>query len=606
MPVSEIKPGMTGTGKTVFSGNDIEEFGVQVLDIIKDFYPQRDVILVRLTGEKMEYIGVAGGMSGSPVYIDNKLVGALSFRVGEFMKEPIGGVMPIENMLEVAAKEDVRDIEQPVRISLFSNYLNLALTHHTGDPWSDFVRMFSREVKPSTGTLAKIQAPLIFCGFQNQIIDSYGSEFSHLGFSIIQGGGTSGEAPAEQRAFEPGSPISQVFVCGDYDIETTGTVTAVSGDKLLAFGHYVFNLGPINLPLAPARISATLPSLLGSNKLALTYDVVGSFRQDRLSGVLGDLSKKPFMIPVELEHNSMVDGKHSYRFKMAADPSMNNLMPFFLRIALIQGMTSARLSSGESSLKLGGEVVFENGKSFSFDDFYSVPKRLGFFAPGAEAAEAGDFVAALVGTFMVNDFSAPGIEKIKVTADVLPGERAARIESVWLDRAEIEPGESFGLVIQLKTTKEKTIKLVRKLKVPEKLDADRLSVIVAAASSLTPYEMRINPDKYRPVSFENLLSILRNRRTNDNLYIQVRVRDSGMIVEGTELADLPPSVLAVMNSRRSTGPTTGMANRALIEEVVPTEYAITGAKVTTIVLKSRKQATQPDLDDDDLGQPVVW
>ena len=606
MPLSEVKPGMKGIGKTVFYGNKIETFGVEVLDIVRNFYPKHDIILARLTGKKAEYTGVVSGMSGSPIYIDGKLVGALAYRFGQFMKEPIAGIMPFEDMIAVAQKEAVRDQEVVPRASLLPHYLKATLVGADENFWQQILSTLATTTPTANFSLTRIQSPIIFSGFSDNIIREYQDLFANMGFVAIPGGSQPAEEETSDQEIKPGSAISQVFIHGDLGINATGTVTAVKDNRLLAFGHFIFNLGAINMPLARTRILATLPSLMGSNKMAVSSDIIGSFLQDRVTGLYGELAKAPNLIPVYLKHNSKTDGIHEYRFSMASDRSLNNLLPFYLRIALLQGMTVARLSAGESTLHLKGKIVFDDNKTLDFEDYFSTYQRLGFFAPGNDATEASNLISALIGVLLVNDFNPPGIARIDLTTDVTPGQKIARIHTIWQDKTEMKPGETLNLNIRLKTTGGKDLKFVRSLKLPENLDASSLSIIISSANSLMRYEMRVTPDKFRPVSFDNLLSILRKRRKNNKLYIQVRIKDSGMILEGEELSDLPPSIMGIMNSRRSSGASQRLRDRVLLEDVITTDYVITGSKRLSVRIIQPQKARKPEKDKDEKLQMLFW
>lgn len=607
MPISDIKPGMKGIGKTIFYGDKIQEFGVEVLDIVQNFYPQRDIVLVRLTGKEAEKTGVVSGMSGSPVYIDNKLVGALAYRFGQFMKEPIGGVMPIAEMIKVAKKESVREIETPVSASLLPQYLRTALCGAEDSFWSDVVSNMQFSVNHANSSLQTIQAPLVFAGFAPQTIQPYEGIFQSLGFTTVQGGSNAAGATHSREPFKPGSAVSVVFISGDYGIEASGTVTAVDGNKMLAFGHYVFNLGPIQLPLARTKVLATLPSYMGSSKMVVSTDIVGSFRQDRLTGMMGDLSIKPKLIPVHVQLNSPVSGKKEFHLQMASDPALNNLTPFYLRIALIQALTSARLAGGMNSLSLKTKINLADGRVVQADDFFSSKQRLGFFGAGMDANAATDLIASALGVLMVNDFKAPAIKNIEISTNEVPGEKTAKIHSIWQDKTELNPGDSLILSFRLKTAGSKDIKFIKTYHIPKNLDASSLAIFISSGSSLTQYELRVNPDKFRPVDFDHLLKLLEQRRKNNNIYIQFRLRDSGLMIDGEELSDLPPSIMKVMDSRRSSGVSKRLRDRVLFEDVIPTDYVISGAKRLSVRIKKPKKASIPKSEKPKNSvQPVFW
>ena len=605
LPVSKIEPGMRGVGKTVFYGDQIEEFGVEVLDIADNFYPHQDVILVRLFGPKAEYAGVVSGMSGSPVYIDGKLIGALALRLGQFMKEPIGGIMPIENMLRVAEKESVREIEMTGRVSLLSEYLISALCGTDKGFWTDLLSSAVPINRFAETSLQPIHSPLVFSGVNSQLISDYDELFKSMGFIATQGGHgmKNSETPTE---FKPGSAISQVFISGDVGIEVSGTVTAVQDNRLLAFGHYIFNLGPVNLPLAHTRILATLPSLMGSSKMASSTKIVGTMRQDRLSGVYGDLNITPKMVPVVLRTSSPVDGENEFHFEMALDHSMNNLLPFYLRIALVQAMTSASLSAGLNSTRLQGKIDLTDGRSIDISDFFSTTQRLGYFAPGSDAAAAGDLIAGVLGVLMVNDFKSPDVSKISLSTHVVPGERVAKIHSIEQDRSVMNPGDSLQLNIKLKTSMDEEINITRFLKIPQKIETNRLIVLAAGASSLTRYEVLTNREKFIPVDYEHLLKILEERRRNDRIYIQIRSMDNGMIIDGTELTSLPPSVLDVVDSYATNGTSKRLQDRVLFEEQIPVDNVVTGLKRVVVRIEPKPKATVPEYNEKKSNTVKYW
>ncbi len=606
MPLAEVKPGMRGVGKTVFYGSEIEDFGVEVLEIVENFYPQRDVILVRLTGDKVQQAGVVSGMSGSPVYIDGRLVGALALRFGEFMKEPIGGVMPIEDMVEVADKESVRGAEDSKTTSILPQYIRGYLCGTEASFWENLLTGYLPPGGSNNASLSAIQSPLVFSGFNSSVLEPYQDLFRSLGFVAVQSGSRSTGRAGSAVKFEPGSAVSQVFLSGDIGIDATGTVTAVHDNKLLAFGHYVFNLGPVNLPVASAKILATLPSMMGSNKMAVSTNIVGSVRQDRLTGVFADLSMQPKMVPVRLELNSPPSGQHEFNFSMAMDRSVNNLMPFFLRIALVQGMVAARLAAEESSMHLQARFTLADHRTLSINDFFSSQQIFGFFAPGGDALAASDMIASTLGALLVNDFDSPSVERIDLVCAAEPGERIAKISSVWQDKTEISAGDSLMLTIRLKKTDGGEKKILRKVNLPRKLQAQNITVFISSGDALTRYELQANPEKYIPVSFAHLLSILEGRRKNNNLYIQVRVRDSGISVEGKELSTLPPSIMGVMDSDRGIGDGKRLRDRVLLEEVIPTDYVISGAKRLSVRIVQPQRSSFSQRDDDESAQPVIW
>ncbi|HPG41176.1 MAG TPA: SpoIVB peptidase S55 domain-containing protein [bacterium] len=603
MLVSDIKPGMQGIGKTVFYGETVEDFGFQVIDIVENYYPHQDIILVRLTGEKAEKNGVVSGMSGSPMYIDGKLIGALSMRFGQFMLEPIGGVMPIEQMLAIEDKESYRDQEYASASHLLPVFMQAALCGIDDQFWKRVATGSAHSLQTENQSLQNIMAPLVFSGFEQKNVAAYNDIFNQLGFITTAGG--SSTVKSSKQELQPGSAVSQIYINGDFGIEATGTVTAVHNNKLLAFGHYINNTGPINLPLAKTSILATLPSMMGSNKMAVATDIIGSFRQDRLTGLYGDLEKQPSMAPVKVSFTSLANETRTFQFNMAQDKSVNNLMPLYLRIAMIQALTSGRLAGSFNSVYLNSDITLDDGRIVQVNDFFSTRQQFGFFDPGSDVNAASDLVAAALGALMVNDFDKPAISSIAVQTREIPGENVAKINSIWQDKEEMNPGDSLHLTIDLKTTTGKSLKVKKTFRAPAHLDASMLTIFICSGDALTNYEVQTNRSKFVPVSFNHILKILDERRKNNHLYMQVQVQDQGLMLEGEELAALPPSVMDIMNSTSSNGASNKTQTRIIHEESDAMDYVITGARRITVRIKQPQQSTIPMLDEQ-AGQPIFW
>ncbi len=586
LPLDQVQAGMRGYGKTVYYGTTVDTFGVTVLDILKNLYPGRDVILVRLTGSKAERAGVVSGMSGSPIYIHDKLIGALAMRVGQFMKEPIAAIMPIEYMLQVARFEQNRPQNKTV-YSFYQDYLDFHLCH-SDTFWLSLLKRQLSSVGPAAfDHIQPITTPLFFSGFQASVLDPYRDLFESLGFVITAGSAERRISNSSDLQIQAGSAISQIFVDGDVTINSTGTVTAVEGEKLLAFGHQVFNLGPVHTPMAASRVLATLPSMMASTKMATSTDIIGTFRQDRLAGVYGEFNRQPRMIPVELNIQSAALGNAAYHFRMTDDPALNNLTPFFLRIALFQAFIASRLSSESVNTDLDVYFYFANGDSLLLQDFFSTYNRLGVLETGYDVAAISDFITSALGVLLVNDFDAPAVEKIRIAATVKTGESVAKLTSIRIDHSSVEPGDSLILKTVLQKTNGKRLTFLRQITIPRQNDLRRLTLLVGSANALQRYQVRLTPQKYRPVDFEHLVGILKKRRKSNALYVQLWARDGGMLIQGQEMHQLPPSVLNMMDAKRSRGENKRLLNRLLAEYKIPQDCLVVGAKHLVVNVKER-------------------
>src|ERR1700681_4887857 len=302
MPLDQIHEGMRGTALTVFQGVKPESMDVEVLGVMHNVNgPKGDIILVRLHGTKPEYTGVVAGMSGSPVYFDGKLAGALAFRIGEFSKEPIAGVTPIEEMLEINALDHR---PTPVRANAPAanapaNSPNQSGTTQTASPGEGSAlpaQNYSNYLKP-------IETPLVFNGFSSETLQRYASQFAAAGIVPVMGIGSASDRK-QPEPIEAGSAVSAVLVRGDMDIAATCTVTYVDPQRLLACGHPLLQFGEVDLPMTKATVLATLPSPLNAFKIVNTTETVGAFVQDRQMGIMGVPGRASKMIPVTVAMHS--------------------------------------------------------------------------------------------------------------------------------------------------------------------------------------------------------------------------------------------------------------------------------------------------------------
>src|SRR5216683_4501620 len=301
IPVSAIHAGMHGVAYTVFQGTKPESMGVEVLGILKNANgPKGDIILVRLSGEKAEYTGVVAGMSGSPVYLDGKLAGALAFRIGEFSKEPIAGVTPIADMLEINALDRSPAEEAAARPA--ANGMGGDIAGRTGSPGDGPRQPGPEGTQGFANYLKPIETPLVFNGFSEDTVHRFASQFASAGIVPVMGAGSVSDAK-QPEPLEPGSAVSAVLVRGDMDIEATCTVTYIDPQHLLACGHPLLQFGAVDLPMNKAQVLATLPSPLNAFKIVNTTEAAGAFVQDRHTGIMGVFNKQPQMIPVTLTIN---------------------------------------------------------------------------------------------------------------------------------------------------------------------------------------------------------------------------------------------------------------------------------------------------------------
>ena len=303
-PLAEVKRGMKGVAYTVFEGVNPEPMQVEILGILRDALgPGQDMILARLHGDKPEYTGVVAGMSGSPVYIDGRLVGALSYRIGQFSKEPIAGITPIESMLQVRDGNGAAAVAicsgrwkiEPMRGALAARQAQGQNddSFFGGAPSGD---SFSRHEQPE---IRAMETPLVFGGFSPETVERFGDTFRAMGLTPVAGLGGADPTAVQPEPLVPGSAVSAVLVRGDLSMAGTCTVTYVDPKRLLACGHPITQYGPVDMPMTKAEVLASLASPLNAFKIINTTETVGAFTEDRASAIMGQFGKKARMIPVD-------------------------------------------------------------------------------------------------------------------------------------------------------------------------------------------------------------------------------------------------------------------------------------------------------------------
>src|SRR5512146_1657789 len=404
IPESQIHTGMRGVAYTVFEGVKPEPMDVEVLGILRGQNgPKGDIILVRLHGTKPEYTGVVAGMSGSPVYFNGKLAGALAFRIGEFSKEPIAGITPIEEMLEINALDKSRPAETPVSTAAKSE------TTKTSGPGATGL----------TNLLTPIETPLVFTGFTAEAVNRFAPQFAAAGIVPVMGAGSvSNEKQPEP--LQPGSAISAILVRGDLNIAATCTVTYMDPKRLLACGHPLLQFGAVDMPMTKARVLATLASPLNAFKIINTTEPVGSFVQDRHTGILGRFDRQPEMIPVTLNIHGTAQPK-TFHYEV-----LNNskLTPVALMATLFSALQGVNEYGENTTYRLQGRIKVNGYPDVGLQNM---------FAPGDAGTPTGVMLAMSLGDRFTriyqNPYEKARIAGVNLDVDVVRERRSARLES---------------------------------------------------------------------------------------------------------------------------------------------------------------------------------
>jgi hypothetical protein len=566
IPVSQIHTGMRGVAYTVFQGTKPESMDVEVLGVLKNMNgPKGDIILVRLHGAKAEYTGVVAGMSGSPVYFDGKLAGALAFRIGEFSKEPIAGVTPIADMLEINALD-----KSPGGItSAAVSPVNTATqTAGPGEPATLPLQNVANYLKP-------IEAPLVFNGFSEEAVKLFAPQFAASGIVPVMGAGSSSDEK-QPEPLEPGSAVSAVLVRGDMDIAATCTVTYIDPQRLLACGHPLLQFGSVDLPMTKADVLATLPSPLNAFKIVNTTEPAGAFVQDRHTGIMGILNKEPEMIPVTLNiHNGSATKEIHYEV-------LNNprLSPVAMMATVFNALHGINDYGEETTYRLNGLISVKG---------YPQVKLQNMFAP-TDAGQPAAFLAALslgdrFGRIYDNPFDVPAVTSVKLDFDLVKERRQARLESARTDLTEARPGDEITVETVLAPYRgERVIRQIL-IKIPTSASKGPLRILVSDGDTLDRMR-RGMPMMARKLDLASTIALLNKEHSNNRVYVSLLEADPEAMVGDKVMPTLPLSVMNIMDGMRGTQEMVVLGESSVNEVATPPlDFVVAGAQILTITIK---------------------
>lgn len=524
LAVSKIKPGMKGTGYTVYSGKKIETFDVLILGVLPGAWgPDDDVILCRILGPNADRYGIAAGMSGSPVYIDGKLVGALSLAYGGFQREPIGGITPIESMLRVPVnlRADAAEPGRAVPVKIAS--------------------------AQQPGALRPISTPLVLSGFDPKAVPLVVKTLEPYGFAAVSGGGAvaaplvSGSASGSGatgkvtgRKLKPGSAVAGILVQGDINIQGMGTLTYVDDDVALAFGHSFLLYGDVEMPLADAQVVATVPSDQLSFKVGYPTEVVGAVVRDNRTAIAGKFGTQAKMLPVKLTVDRGAD-KETFQFEVFRNKVLTSLM---VGAAVINALVGAPGYDAEGTVKVEGVIRVDGYPDLKLEHVFFDLGPSGSLIP-LIAEEVGD----LLRTLLNNPIAPAHVKGVELSFEAVPGKLETRIEAAWTDRNLVHAGDHLAVKVRMRPHQGPPSIQTVDFVIPEGTPSGELSIRVAAGSVLdepTPDGANGHSDLKR------LIDELNRRRADDALYVRITRPAAGVVVRGVDLDGLPPSVLSVV------------------------------------------------------------
>src|SRR5262252_655089 len=587
MPIGEVRPGMVGIGHTVFDGTHVEELKANIIGVLENVIgTHRNLILAKLEGGPLANTGVIAGMSGSPVYIDGRLVGAVSYALGAFSKEPIAGITPIAEMTDSTTFADVRPPGAKVKVEYPLTREGLTAAFRKALNWN---RPFAERPGDAhlagdnnvmgvsggdLGTLLRpIATPLVMSGFEPDVAEVFSSAFRDQGF-IPTGGNTAANARFGEKPYEgplkPGDAVGVMLVGGDLQLGATGTVTHIDGDRVYAFGHPMYNLGPTEFPMTRAYVYTVLPSLFSSMKLSSTGEVIGTVLQDRATAIAGRLGAGPRMIPISVTLESQRRPKETFHFTVVNDPLFGPLMTY---ASILNTLGSYERQFGAATFSVKGSVKVQKHDSIAFDNL---------FAGDQSAVGAASYIVGPMTALMGNDYEKIDIDGLDVTFGTTEEPKTATLERVWLDDPRPRAGRTVPLKVMFRTYRGDEVVRTLPIEIPHNANGS-LSLLVSDGGRLGMNEMR-EARAPQPRSVDQIIKTLNKGRRNNSLYIKLLGSDAGAVVNGELLSALPPSVLSVLEGDRNGGNFNPLHNATLGEWELPTEHAVTGSRTLTITV----------------------
>jgi hypothetical protein len=579
MPLSELKEGMRGTARTVFRGSEAEEFNVEILGIIPGgIGPKQDLIVGRLSGGSADRTSVFAGMSGSPVYIDGKLIGAISYSF-PFSKEPICGITPIEQMIAIFEQKSVAKPKQleprPVSFAELASTSwqpnlpkNTAITNSplSGiSPNSPLMSVAGQSFQP-------IATPITFTGFTQQALDLFAPQLMRAGLLPVSAvGGAAAITPmkkADEKTLVGGDSVSMQLTRGDYSLAASGTVTLRDGEKVYAFGHPFLSLGISDLPMSESHVITVIPNINNSFKLAVPDAMVGTMTQDRATGVFGKLGQAPRMIPVKINLETSRGQQDTINFEVAKD---DFLTPLLLNISIYNTLIAQERGLGETTIQLSGRINVRGQEPINLE------RR---FTGGQATQIAASSVAIPVNTLFRSRFDDLELTGIEINLNSTDGSKIATLERMTVDRTEARAGDTVQIQAFARTNSGKIFVQNIPVKIPDDTPAGTYSITVGDGSAI---QQNASIQQFVPRDLSELIKTINKLKLSDRLYTQVFRTTNGAIIGANEMPNLPPSVLATLNNDRTAGGVKPAVQTIISEsEVAPAEFIIGGQQTLSL------------------------
>jgi hypothetical protein len=571
LPLKDIRPGMRGVGRTVFSGYRVEQFQVEVLGVLDNAGPKESLIIARLSGGPLEHTGVMQGMSGSPVYIDGRLAGAVAMAF-PFAKDPIAGIRPIADMLRPSAST-----------SSGASGLRAAAVRPNASALleTDLTRLFPKSI-PATASemrMVDIATPVSFGGFSRAAIEAFAPQLRALGLEPRQGVTAGASIPpgmGNPADLEPGSMISVQLMAGDLSVGADGTVTCIDGNRVYAFGHRFLDIGSTALPFARSEVIALLPNINTSFKLSSARQWMGAIDQDRDTAVAGELGRRPPMVPMSINVSRGPHPIASYSMQMVGDPLLS---PLLVQMAVYSTIDATERTVGASSVRVTGEIEFQNAP---------VPIRLDnmFAADSGSALQVSLSTAVPLAYVMQSGFDALQLRRIDVNIDAYDRKKQLTIDGISVSPHEVRPGGNVRLHVVLAGENGGEVGRDVDYRVPIGAEPGTLyfTVADAATTNLNDFRQIIGAT---PHTAGQLIGTVNRLHPNTKAYVRVWRADPAYQLEGADMPDPPASVALILSGSQSShaGIVRTQNSKVAEMEIDAGDMVITGSRTVQVEVK---------------------
>ncbi len=553
----DIRPGMRATVRTVLQGTAITDLTVEILSVVHSTGPGQDLILARALGEPLESQGVSQGMSGSPAYVDGKLLGAVS-TAWSFAKEPLLGITPARQMQAEAARS-AQDASPPAK------------------PGPRATPLDPRRAPPAPAAdrrgMAPIGAPLVLSGFDSRVVALAADWLSPWGFTVTEGG-TAGRTQ-KGGAIEPGATLGVRLAGGDVDMTAIGTVTWVDGDRVHGWGHPFFQAGDVEMPLVTGYIHAVIPSQAISFKMGSGGDVVGTITNDRRSGISGRLGRMPRLTSFDLVIRDADGGETKHHYELLRD---RHLGPVLVGLVATSSLLASEGLIADETVRFRQRLVLEDGRDTVVETMFT----------GEQTVERIATLLSQATTALAqNPFEDVKVDRIEAEIVLEPGIRAGFLTGVTLDDDTPRPGDTLTGTYVLRDYRGARSTHRFRIPLPEDAREGRYLLLLADAATAEQYEAERDPRSYRPETLDELLERIRRLARTDAVHVHLYRQSQGVQVDGRPLPDLPASALSILGGAARSGVAEELPAEIVHREAVPTGTFVQGGH--TILFEVRKE-----------------